>query len=294
MVLGDATTASTPGSRRSNGSPSSRSPPAASSARSARKASASEHDHLPFDQQPLEAQAAIEAARTAFAATGDPRWFDHAKAAWDWFFGANDRGVVLADLATGRCRDGITPRGANENCGAESILAFQLAHYSMLALARAQQREFGGRRMWGSRAPGLTIARCKFSTSACTPTPRGSCCGRSTSAGRRRTRPAAARCKLVARHRRAERGRRSRPSTRACAATSSRATGRPRRCSTTASTKSRRRVDLDCSGFSRTRKRLIGAFFCHEYTYAAAALMNPSIVPHPDQSGMSRRRRAAS
>src|SRR5690606_13440981 len=46
-------------------------------------------------------------------------------------------------------------------------------------------------------------------------------------------------------------------------------------------------VDLDCSGFSQTRKRLIGAFFCHEYSYAAAALMNPSIVPHPDQSGIS-------
>jgi predicted GH43/DUF377 family glycosyl hydrolase len=44
---------------------------------------------------------------------------------------------------------------------------------------------------------------------------------------------------------------------------------------------------LDCSGFSDTRKRLIGAFFCHEYSYAAAALMNPSIVPHPDQSGMN-------
>jgi predicted GH43/DUF377 family glycosyl hydrolase len=44
--------------------------------------------------------------------------------------------------------------------------------------------------------------------------------------------------------------------------------------------------DIDCSGFSRTRKRLIGAFFCHEYSYAAAALMNPSIVPHADQSGI--------
>jgi len=46
-------------------------------------------------------------------------------------------------------------------------------------------------------------------------------------------------------------------------------------------------LHVDCSGFSQTRKRLLGAFFCHEYTYAAAALMNPSIVPHPDQSGMS-------
>jgi len=98
------------------------------------------HAHLPFDQQPLEAQAAVEAARSAFAATGDARWFEHAQAAWNWFFGANDRGVVLADLASGRCRDGITPRGANINCGAESILAFQLAHYSVLALARSQKR----------------------------------------------------------------------------------------------------------------------------------------------------------
>lgn len=43
---------------------------------------------------------------------------------------------------------------------------------------------------------------------------------------------------------------------------------------------------IDPARFSRSRKRLIGAYFCHEYTYAAAALMNPSIVPHPDQSGM--------
>ena len=35
------------------------------------------------------------------------------------------------------------------------------------------------------------------------------------------------------------------------------------------------------------RKALIGAYFCHEYSYTSAALMNPSIVPHPDQSGLS-------
>ena len=35
-----------------------------------------------------------------------------------------------------------------------------------------------------------------------------------------------------------------------------------------------------------TRKALIGAYFCHEYSYAGAALTNPSIVPHPDQSGL--------
>jgi predicted GH43/DUF377 family glycosyl hydrolase len=48
-----------------------------------------------------------------------------------------------------------------------------------------------------------------------------------------------------------------------------------------------RNLDLGERDFSRTRKRLIGAYFCHEFTYSAAALMNPSIVPHPDQSGCS-------
>ena len=89
---------------------------------------------LPFDQQPLEAQAAIDCARAAFAATRDECWIEHAETAWRWYFGANDRGAVLGDLATGRCRDGVTPRGRNENCGAESILALHLSRHSMLAL----------------------------------------------------------------------------------------------------------------------------------------------------------------
>lgn len=95
------------------------------------------HDQLPFDQQPLEAQAAIEAAAAAHGVTGDQRWIDHALTAYRWFFGANDRGVVLADLASGRCRDGVTPRGVNENCGAESILAFQLAAVGIKGLLKA-------------------------------------------------------------------------------------------------------------------------------------------------------------
>lgn len=98
-----------------------------------------DHTALPFDQQPLEAQAAVEAARSAWSVTGDAGWIGHATQAYRWFFGANDRGVVLADIATGRSRDGVTPRGANENCGAESILAFQLAHYAMLAMAGTTQ-----------------------------------------------------------------------------------------------------------------------------------------------------------
>lgn len=109
-----------------------------------------EFESMPFDQQPLEAQAAIEAAALAHALTGEPLWREHAERAWLWFFGVNDRGAVLADPLTGRCRDGVTPRGANENCGAESILAYQFSYLSMLGAfarpaypVRAQDRQTG-------------------------------------------------------------------------------------------------------------------------------------------------------
>lgn len=45
-------------------------------------------------------------------------------------------------------------------------------------------------------------------------------------------------------------------------------------------------LGLDGSSLTPKRKRLIGAYFCHEYSFSAAALMNPSAVRHPDQSGM--------
>ena len=48
-------------------------------------------------------------------------------------------------------------------------------------------------------------------------------------------------------------------------------------------------LELKLEGIGDKRQQLIGAYFCHEYSYAAAALMNPSIVPHPDQSGLDRK-----
>ena len=40
------------------------------------------------------------------------------------------------------------------------------------------------------------------------------------------------------------------------------------------------------STFSEVQRQLIGAYFMHEYSFEASALFNPSIVPHPDQSGI--------
>ncbi|OJY71179.1 MAG: glycosidase [Sphingobium sp. 66-54] len=43
-------------------------------------------------------------------------------------------------------------------------------------------------------------------------------------------------------------------------------------------------LQLDPKPLSEAQRQLIGAYFSHEYSFQAAALMNPSIVPHPDQS----------
>jgi glycosyltransferase involved in cell wall biosynthesis len=85
----------------------------------------------PFDQQPVEIWAAIDACKSAFDATGDVAWFGRARLAHEWFFGNNDRGVAVGEPVTGTCHDGINPRGINRNEGAESVLAFQLATCAM-------------------------------------------------------------------------------------------------------------------------------------------------------------------
>jgi predicted GH43/DUF377 family glycosyl hydrolase len=40
------------------------------------------------------------------------------------------------------------------------------------------------------------------------------------------------------------------------------------------------------ASFSPTQRQLVGAYFLHEYSFEAAALFNPSIVAHPDQTGV--------
>lgn len=43
----------------------------------------------------------------------------------------------------------------------------------------------------------------------------------------------------------------------------------------------------DRGPLSADREQLLGAWFTHEYSLEAAALFNPSAVPHPDQSGLA-------
>ena len=82
---------------------------------------------LPFDQQPLDAWATVDACIAAFDATGNAAWQAAARNAYLWFLGKNELGLALGDVASGECYDGLMPTGVNRNRGAESILAFHLA-----------------------------------------------------------------------------------------------------------------------------------------------------------------------
>ncbi len=42
----------------------------------------------------------------------------------------------------------------------------------------------------------------------------------------------------------------------------------------------------DHAAFTEVQRQLVGAYFLNEYSFEASALFNPSIVAHPDQSGM--------
>jgi glycosyltransferase involved in cell wall biosynthesis len=102
----------------------------------------------PFDQQPVEAAATIDACAAAFDATGDTTWLARAETAFAWFDGRNDLGVVVADPVTGASRDGLHPDRSNGNCGAESCLCYLLSAHAL-----GQLRRDAG---W-SREPGLLL-----------------------------------------------------------------------------------------------------------------------------------------
>jgi glycosyltransferase involved in cell wall biosynthesis len=102
-------------------------------------------DPMQFDQQPLEAQATVEACAQAYRATGDRRWVAEAERAYGWFLGANDLGLPLASQEDGGCFDGLMPTGLNRNQGAESILALQLASCAISALGADAQSVAGDR-----------------------------------------------------------------------------------------------------------------------------------------------------
>jgi glycosyltransferase involved in cell wall biosynthesis len=92
----------------------------------------------PFDQQPVEAAAAISACLAAWRVSGKGEWTAGAICAFDWFLGGNDLQTSLVDPSSGGCLDGLHPDRPNENRGAESALSYLLGLVEMRHFARSE------------------------------------------------------------------------------------------------------------------------------------------------------------
>jgi glycosyltransferase involved in cell wall biosynthesis len=93
-----------------------------------------------FDQQPIEACAMIGACLEAHYSTGDTKWAEQARWAFNWFVGENQLERALYDPRTGGCRDGLHADRVNENQGAESSLCFLASLLEMRAADHDQAR----------------------------------------------------------------------------------------------------------------------------------------------------------
>ena len=93
-----------------------------------------------FDQQPLEAAAAISACLAAWRADSAAEWRTDAARAFAWFTGRNDLSLPLADIATGSCRDGLHRDRPNENRGGKSVVSYLLSLAEMRQVARMTDR----------------------------------------------------------------------------------------------------------------------------------------------------------
>jgi glycosyltransferase involved in cell wall biosynthesis len=104
-----------------------------------------------FDQQPIEAHCTVSACLEAYRSTGDAKWHEEARLAFEWFLGRNDLGLPLYDPTTGGCCDGLHMDRVNLNQGAESTLAYlmalsemELLEHDLKSFQKPSQHELAG------------------------------------------------------------------------------------------------------------------------------------------------------
>ena len=225
-----------------------------------------------FDQQPIEVAALADAAARAFALTAEPHWSACVARCAGWFAGDNDSGMVMYDTATGGGFDGLEQGGRNANQGAESTLA---ALATMAAGGPPRRRPMvsaSAHRGGGHPHRRLAPARSQPGHHQ---------------ALRTRRRTAVRQLPGQSDHR-ADTGhtRRSDESpSRADARPLRNPPPRPARGARETFQSGPRPLARDPTSPS-PQGRLLGAYFTAEYTVEAAALCNPSMVAHPDQSGL--------
>jgi glycosyltransferase involved in cell wall biosynthesis len=85
-----------------------------------------------FAQQPLDAMLMVLMAHQAYVTTKDPVFINLMSAYFMWFLGENELGIPLYDFETAGCFDGLEAYGVNQNQGAESTVAYLIAHLTVL------------------------------------------------------------------------------------------------------------------------------------------------------------------
>lgn len=85
-----------------------------------------------FAQQPIDALAMVLLFHEAFRFTKDKSYLHKLYTAFMWFLGENDLRMSLYDFETKGCCDGLENYGVNRNQGAESTLAYLIAHLTVL------------------------------------------------------------------------------------------------------------------------------------------------------------------
>jgi len=98
-----------------------------------------------YDQQPIEAEAMIEANVAAYNVTGEEKWVESATRCFEWYLGANDLQTPLYDYSTGGCRDGLHAEGVNQNQGAESTISWLISLITMYTLRSSRTVSVGGK-----------------------------------------------------------------------------------------------------------------------------------------------------
>lgn len=108
-----------------------------------------------FDQQPVDANALVDACVAAYQVMGDERYLREAHQAFTWYLGRNAVGKPLYCESTGGCFDGLTPDGVNRNQGAESTVSYLLSYLSLVESGQLALNEVTR----GKQHPQLVVPR---------------------------------------------------------------------------------------------------------------------------------------
>ena len=85
-----------------------------------------------YAQQPVDAMGMVLLFQKAFQLTKEKTYLHYLYACFIWFLGENDLRMSLYDYETKGCCDGLEQDGINRNQGAESTLAYLIAHLALL------------------------------------------------------------------------------------------------------------------------------------------------------------------